>query len=267
MRIASPLRCWAAALCALPLIAVSASAAQAPAWWTAPPTQIWDGVSTDHFAPLNIGQLKHVATQAKAYLEAQLGPIDWSAAYAPNPNPFPFSPSGDNFAPANVGQLKAVSVGFYRVLAEQGYPVRQSLLFQGAAPADISVYNGFDVPWNAFTFGNRAPANLGQLKLVFSFAVSPDGSSAFDLSGITDAIWTGTDDQEKDLWSADLGYLMGLNGFTDLPAILGHAVDPGFSAALDAHLSAHPGTTGPVLLVPGQGFFRVHQPNLSLNRL
>lgn len=243
-------------------------AGEAPRWWTRAPTAIWDGSSTEHRAPINVGQLKHVATMAKKHLESTLGPIDWDLAYSPHPSPFPFSESGGNRAPANVGQLKAVALGFYRVLEAAGYPTARSLQFQGVSPADISEWRGATVPWKGGRSESYSPVNIGQLKAVFSFAVNPDGSSAFDLSGISEVDTGGTADADRDLWSGDLEAFMGLNaGFNGIASVLSQPLNEEFEQALSDDLDALPGAAGPVLVLPNRGIYRVQRPELQLRYL
>lgn len=247
----------------------------APPWWTAQGTAIWDGVSTEYGTPVNVGQLKHVATMAKQHLENQLGSIDWESAYAdcdmdpgdPGKNsPFPFPTSGDNYAPANVGQLKGVAYGFYQVLSDAGYPVRASLLYQGLESSDIGFQDGMFVPWNGFHIqeDHLAPANLGQLKLLFSFSVLPDGSSTFDLSGVVDDYSIGTDDQDGDAMVSGLEQLIGLPGssYSNDYTIQSADEDPNVVDAVQED-----GGSGPLIVLPDRGLYNVHQPELSLHKL
>lgn len=135
------------------------------------------------YGPANLGQLKHVARQAKKHLDATLpggaGPAlsTLTAGFADDP--------ASNFSPINLGQLKAVAKPFYDRLLTAGYDTRQSLIDHGY-PTSWT----FDYPWDPATpaSANYAPANLGQLKLVFSFDLSgfsPTGDS--DSDGLPDA--------------------------------------------------------------------------------
>lgn len=145
-----------------------------PAWWTDQGTAIWDGTTQENFAPLNVGQLKHVATQAKAYLDGIYPGIDWDTAYSGSgiSNPFStdaFNPllATDNYSPANVGQLKAISYGFYKVLDAYNHDSTANISdFSGTS----SYLHGFIVPWDSAILGEDSNVmNIGQLKLVFSF--------------------------------------------------------------------------------------------------
>lgn len=55
------------------LVPVHSHAAD-PGWWNEPATGIWSSgpASTDHQAPVNVGQLKHVASRARIYLDRVL---------------------------------------------------------------------------------------------------------------------------------------------------------------------------------------------------
>ncbi|CAN5539928.1 hypothetical protein BH09VER1_BH09VER1_23980 [soil metagenome] len=87
-----------------------------------------------------------------------------------------------NYGPINLGQLKAVSKPYYDLLLSYGYNTKANLIAHGA-PSDWA----YDYPWNPSTdvSANYAPANLGQLKLVFSFDLT---SYDADDNGIPD-IW------------------------------------------------------------------------------
>ena len=126
------------------------------------------------------GAVEMTATQAKAYLDAVLAAQGGSQMNLATL--FPRMPASGteeyveavkgNYQPANLGQLKAVAKPFYDRLNAVGFDTRAYLVGQGY-PADwVSPY-----PWPLPTGSaeeiaeNYAPANLGQLKLVFGFAV------------------------------------------------------------------------------------------------
>ncbi len=141
--------------------------AHVPAWWTDPETRIIEDLDepievSENHAPVNLGQLKHVALQAQAHLEERLT----AGAGFSIGDLWPDIPAEENYAPVNVGQLKAVANPFYDRLIEAGYDTRKNLIDRGY-PADWS----FDLPWPPDTppRQNYGPANIGQLKLVFSF--------------------------------------------------------------------------------------------------
>lgn len=167
-----------------------------PAWWTNSATQVIDP-NSDHstaanYAPANLGQLKNVARQAKLHLDTylpggagtQIG--DMVTAFSTDP--------AVNYAPINLGQLKAVARPFYDRLGSAGYDTKANLVAHGY-PATWS----FSYPWDPSTpiSANYAPANLGQVKMAFSF----------DLAGKTASL-DGDGDGLPDAWEiANFGSL------------------------------------------------------------
>lgn len=150
-----------------------------PAWWTASGTSILTpGGSQANYAPANLGQLKYVAKRAKAYLDTKL-PANAQktavetllASFGPD-NGTAYTPAelAANYAPANIGQLKAVAKPFYDWLISGGYDSRAQLIARGLPNTWTS-----DYPWASSTppAENYVPANLGQLKMVFSFDLEP----------------------------------------------------------------------------------------------
>ena len=155
-----------------------------PAWWSDPATQILDPIApAANYAPANLGQLKNAATQAKKHLDQQLsavggaGPaIDSLVAGFQKHTP-------DNFAPVNLGQLKAVAKPFYARLTALGVDTKAGLIAHGYPPNWA-----YATPWNpndpinkpappgtqVDKTANYAPANLGQLKMIFSFTADQD---------------------------------------------------------------------------------------------
>jgi YD repeat-containing protein len=146
-----------------------------PTWWTASGTSILTpGGSAANYAPANLGQLKYVAKRAKAYLDTKL-PANAQktavetllASFGPD-NGTAYTPGelAANYAPANIGQLKAVAKPFYDWLISAGYDSRAQLIARGMPNTWTSNY-----PWSSSTppAENYVPANLGQLKMVFSF--------------------------------------------------------------------------------------------------
>ncbi len=177
-----------------------------PAWWhdgLVPGTRIiLDDAPHDtaaNYAPVNLGQLKWVATRAKNYLDARLAAaggsgIDLTRLFPPLP------PAGDparaaaiaaNYAPANLGQLKAVAKPFYDRLNQAGYGVREYLGRQGY-PSTWA----YAQPWSvgAPVAANYAPANLGQLKLAFGFDLAGFTPSTGDGLPWVDANGNGVND-------------------------------------------------------------------------
>ncbi len=166
------------------LLAISVSFAASPQWWSDTETKILDAeADAENFAPANLGQLKYVAKKAKAHLDARL-PGGSGSAITNLVNSF--EPRlgqsytqqqidefvSDNYSPINLGQLKAVAKPFYTRLQEAGYDTKKNLINRGY-PSSWA----FDYPWDPQTpiEENYAPANLGQLKMVFSFDLLYDG--------------------------------------------------------------------------------------------
>ncbi|WP_238710835.1 hypothetical protein [Oceanipulchritudo coccoides] len=164
-----------------------------PDWWTDPATAIYENATPptepEHYSPVNVGQLKYVATQAKAYLDSIYTGLDWNWAYEGSgvTNPFPFV-SQDNYSPVNVGQIKAVAYGFYKILDSRLHGSSQNISDFGGSTSSL---DGFTVPWDSIITGeNSDVANIGQLKLVFSFWPDRD---TIDADGLAD-YW------EKRIW-------------------------------------------------------------------
>ncbi|MCC5841103.1 MAG: hypothetical protein JJT96_13380 [Opitutales bacterium] len=164
----------ALAVAGLCLALVPAFSAAGPNWWKQygilDPTQ-----EGDNFSPLNVGQLKFVATQARAYFDAYL-PGGAGHEIHELIDSFGTGSDLDHFAPANVGQLKAVAKLFYDRLADSPLAdlVYPRLIAAGLYPDQITsttvVY-----PWAVETnyTDHYRPANIGQLKIVFSFDLTP----------------------------------------------------------------------------------------------
>lgn len=178
-----------------------------PSWWTddVAGTRIQNGGPSDNYAPLNLGQLKWVAKQAKKHLDLELGPIGGAgpaidtlvASFTPQASQSPEDQAEareKNYAPANLGQLKAVAKPFYDRLIAAGFNTKQNLIDHGAAGWS------FDYPWNPATAvsANYAPANLGQLKWAFAFDLGDRNSDGL-----------------PDWWAANYGLLNGGAGNSD----------------------------------------------------
>ncbi len=126
------------------------SQAQPPAWWGA--RGILTTNPANDYAPVNQGQLKHIAWQAHDELADHLpggAGAQLAAAVAA------FSAS-NNYLPANNGQLKTLAKPFYDRLIAAG------------------LTNQY--PWSLVTSDDNdyAPANIGQVKHLFSFDVATD---------------------------------------------------------------------------------------------
>ena len=214
--------CFRVVVCAALLTPVSAAP---PDWWSAPETAVIDPVGVpNNYAPVNLGQLKHVAQQAKSHLNAALASIGGAGPEIESlVSGFHNSPSTNNYAPANLGQLKAVAKRFYDRIIAVGYKSRQNLIDQGYPPEWTGRY-----PWDPATpvALNFAPANIGQLKMVFSFDLAGISTSRVDadedglldewevLNGHspfnTDGNADGLTDSENILWGkSPFGYISG----------------------------------------------------------
>lgn len=153
----------------LAIASLSASYGQAdPSWWTGQQTQIVDSTKpSSNLSPLNLGQLKYTAFQAKRYFDIYVpggaGP-ELAALSASLQNK-----GSDDFSIANLGQLKSIANPFYSKLASLGYDTRQNLLNRGYPPSWVHA-----TPWDPSTpiEENYLPATLGQLKMTFSFDVT-----------------------------------------------------------------------------------------------
>lgn len=152
-----------------------------PDWWSAPETEIIDSeAEEENYAPANLGQLKHVAKQTQAHFNELLPEgsgvtiASLTASFEPRPGQGYTQQEiesfiKDNYSPLNLGQLKAVAKPFYDRLLESGYDTRANLIARGY-PSNWA----YEYPWDPQTpvSENYAPANIGQLKLVFSFDLS-----------------------------------------------------------------------------------------------
>lgn len=175
-----------------------------PAWWSDPQTQVLDTANPatleDNYAPANLGQLKHVAKQAKAHLDANLpggAGTSISTVVAGFGGNLTAEQRLANYAPINLGQLKSVAKPFYDRLLSVSYDTKANLIAHGYPSSWTSNY-----PWSPTTpvEENYAPANLGQLKMAFSFNLSalPDqlpewwqryyfnGQTGIDMEGDSD---------------------------------------------------------------------------------
>jgi len=263
-------------LSSLPIACLLASgfirASEIPPWWVDSEFGFWNGDASEHYAPVNVGQLKYTSVQAAKYLKATLG--DEAVAELLSALDFydftndQVLNKQDSFAPANVGQLKYIASEFYKVLDTTGYPIRASLIHQGVEPSEISERDGVTLPWSPMTVRseNFAPANIGQLKLVFSFSILGTGESSYNLDYILsdDLFDFSADDIDGDLWGSGVEDLLGFGSeFDEIGVLSGTFTALGFMSAVQS-VSSEP---GPVIIVPGKGYFKVYQPALNLGRL
>jgi len=143
-----------------------------PGWWTddVAETRIIDAqAQTNPYAPVTLGQLKHVAAMARKHMDVELAAEGGAGTTIDSMvNGFDTQTSA-NLTPVNLGQLKAVAKPFYDRLMEVQYDTTFNLVSRGY-PSEWE----HDYPWDPQTpvSENYHPANQGQLKMVFSFDLS-----------------------------------------------------------------------------------------------
>lgn len=132
----------------------------------------------ENLRPVIQGQLKNMAVQARDELEDKFGPsTSIDALVDPWFDPVTGDPIlGKEKAIMNIGQVKAVAKIFYDHYKTLNIPVK---LDDGTV---VSTAAG-DYPWPATTpiDLNLAPANIGQLKHLFSFARFADNFAAHEV--------------------------------------------------------------------------------------
>lgn len=155
------------------LLLVIVSFAAPPLWWSeGVPPVIDPAAAVNNKGPANIGQAKHMVKSAldalrpilpnvTADIEADLGPIiDLTV-----PNPKTAEWAEKQKAPLLIGQLKAVADPFYTRLhaTAPGWLEAERI-------ANGTIHPNSIFPWTAETTDdqNKAIANIGQLKAVFS---------------------------------------------------------------------------------------------------
>ncbi|MDO9541336.1 MAG: hypothetical protein Q7J98_03320 [Kiritimatiellia bacterium] len=133
--------------------------AQGPAWWYARGVLVTNS-QANNYAPIALGQLKWMATNACAEMNAYFGAGTNVTSLV---NAFS---NTNNYYPANVGQVKYVVQPFYDRLYE--------LNLTNTFPANMPGY----YPWgNAPQTNDYAMVNIGQVKYVFSFDSAKDSDS------------------------------------------------------------------------------------------
>jgi len=127
--------------------------AEVPHWWIERGVMDTNAIPND-YAPVNQGQVKYIAEQARQELNMYL-PLGAGAAIDELIAGFN---TNQNYTPANAGQLKFVAEPFYNRLVGVGFAT------------------GF--PWdNSSNDVDYALANIGQLKNLFSFDLRADDDS------------------------------------------------------------------------------------------
>ena len=204
-----------------------------PPWWLDFPS-IWQSFPQDieNWAPINVGQLKHVATRAKAHLDSVLVDYEFYGA-GPMVNAMCQFPNTENYAPVNVGQLKYVASVFHARLRRFGYNWQANWQAPGNVGTPMPAQR---FPWTGTTnLENTAPANVGQLKNLFDFQITFNFVHDGDWDGMPDgwevswflnaAAKDGAGDADGDGLSDREEFLFGGNptnadsdgdGFTDL---------------------------------------------------
>ena len=183
------------ALCALALR--TAAPADPPAWWdhqddskdavdgSGPP-------AAENYKLANLGQAKWFATLAHGAMRERLpggAAFDLIQLFPPPPDPAPQSYIDAQFKPLNLGQLKFLAKPFYDRMLAGGYDTR------AAIEQDVTSYLpgwSHPYPWDPSTPAgeNFKPANLGQLKMVFSFDIDAMGQSHLGGDGFRPVQWT-----------------------------------------------------------------------------
>ncbi len=148
-----------------------------PSWWYLDNTisglpPVVSSTGKSNFSPVNLGQLQYFAYQARARLNwvyanrGGAGPAIDSLISSFGTIPLTGAQKEANKRIANIGQLKAVAATFYTRLRETAYNLKGNLFSRGFPLTWPS-----DVPWDPISLPttNYAPANLGQLKICFSF--------------------------------------------------------------------------------------------------
>lgn len=162
------LRGFAALGSLLGIVAVALSAT-VPPWWTSRNVLTSTSPAND-YAAVNLGQVKHIATQAQREMQARL-PGGAGATLTNLVNAWTQPPASgvvrNDFAAVNLGQLKALAKPFYDRLAQAGY--------QGQPLSSGQTY-----PWTASTSDDSdyAIANIGQVKFLFSFYFTSGGEDS-----------------------------------------------------------------------------------------
>lgn len=168
-----------------------------PPWWDNTDDSLdaldGSGATVDqNYAPANIGQAKWMATLAHAAMEAKL---PGGAGFAlsdlfpePPPSP-PASYYAEQYSTLNLGQLKFMAKPFYDRLEALRYDNR------AAIESEVMAYLpgwSHPYPWDPATpiAENYKPANLGQLKMVFSFDVDAVPGADPSGEGYEPVVWT-----------------------------------------------------------------------------
>ncbi len=162
-----------------------------PQWWldrgvvnAQPPTPTdfnYEAWMQANYAPANLGQLKMIASGAKAELDAVLAPVGGAGPVIDSVVSLFSTDPSDNYAVLNQGQLKYISSLFFNRLGD--------VTFNGW-PANYTLDSSTGYPWTESVTDDAhyAPANTGQLKYLF----------LWDLNAWADSIDYSTIDADGD---------------------------------------------------------------------
>lgn len=147
------------------------SAQQNPAWWNGVIRTGDDHSIPANYAPANLGQLKNIASAAKLHLDDKLAAVGGAGQELDALVSVSNWPSEDpaNYAPLTIGQLKNVVDMFYARFDGVGFDYKSQLT---STHSYGGVWTGNpERPWDeaAPIEDNYAPANIGQVKVMFSF--------------------------------------------------------------------------------------------------
>jgi hypothetical protein len=175
-------------LCIFALATMWACHAQAqadPSWWSGVIRSGDSHAIAENYKPANLGQLKHFADKAREHLNARLPAYGGAgAAIEAMVAGWTAAPLDSNYAPVNLGQLKAVADKFYTRLDLINFNYRAQLTANGY----VGAWTG-NRPWNESLdlAANYAPANLGQVKILFCFEVPAGQIADINGNGIADS--------------------------------------------------------------------------------
>ncbi|OVE73830.1 hypothetical protein BVX94_02625 [bacterium B17] len=170
--------------CMLFLLTVVAVFSEGPQWWKDRDVISTEMVSTNDYAPVNLGQLKNISFNAYEECIAR-GLPENEEYYHLLSVIYPWLNEGTpvNYEAANVGQLKNIASLFHSWLASSGYTRAMS----------------FSVSGNEY-----AVANIGQVKNVFSFDPS---ETAYNDSGIIGGLLDSSESIRVDgTYETDIAY-------------------------------------------------------------
>jgi hypothetical protein len=191
------------------LTLVVAAFAAPPLWWSeGNPPVIAPGAPENNQGPANIGQAKHMAKSAldalRPVLPAVADEIEADLVGSGKPIPSWAAPANQaekdkNHAPLLIGQLKAIADPFYNRLHAAA-----PHWLEAERTANGTNHPGAIFPWTSAVSddNNKAIANIGQLKAVFSLRFEHDA----DIDGMP-GLWeeaTGLDQDDPTDADTDL---------------------------------------------------------------